>query len=96
MNAYPKDPRGGVPGCQDGRGHGRGGPNSEAVFRACVEQILAPAPQPGRVVVLDDLRAYKGERAREPVEAIGRAPMALATEDANGWSSHRGHEARGS
>jgi transposase len=42
-----------------------------AVFAAYVERCLAPALRPGQVVVLDNLGAHKGERARAAVEAAG-------------------------
>ena len=42
-----------------------------AAFEAYVERVLAPSLPPGRVVVMDNLPAHKGERARELVEARG-------------------------
>ena len=47
-----------------------GGTTTE-VFVACVDQVLAPALRPGQVVVLDNLAAHHGARARELVEAAG-------------------------
>jgi transposase len=44
---------------------------TKEVFEAYVERVLAPSLRPGQVVVLDNLGAHKGERARELVEARG-------------------------
>jgi len=41
------------------------------VFEAYVARVLAPSLRPGRVVVLDDLGARKGERVRELIERRG-------------------------
>lgn len=47
------------------------GPTTKAVFGAYVERVLAPSLSPGQVVVLDNLSAHKGGRARELVEERG-------------------------
>ncbi len=47
------------------------GSTTAAVFEAYVGQALAPALRPGQVVVLDNLGAHKGERARELIEERG-------------------------
>ena len=47
------------------------GSTTKAVFEAYVERVLAPSLSPGRVVVLDNLAAHKGERVRRLVEARG-------------------------
>ena len=47
------------------------GATTAKVFEAYVEQVLAPALPPGRVVVMDNLSAHKGERVKELVEARG-------------------------
>ena len=47
------------------------GATNARVFEAYVVQILAPTLRPGRVVVLDNLSAHKGERVKELVEAHG-------------------------
>lgn len=47
------------------------GGTTKAVFEAYVERILAPSLSPGQVVVLDNLSAHKGDRARELVEERG-------------------------
>ena len=47
------------------------GSTKKEVFEAYVEQVLAPALSPGRVVVLDNLAAHKGERVRELIEGRG-------------------------
>ena len=43
-----------------------------AVVAASVERFLAPRLRPGQVVVLDNLSAHTGARARALVEAAGR------------------------
>ena len=47
------------------------GSTTKAVFEAYAERVLAPSLSPGRVVVLDNLAAHKGERVRRLVEARG-------------------------
>ena len=47
------------------------GGTTKAVFEAYVERVLAPSLSPGQVVVLDNLSAHKGERARRLVERRG-------------------------
>jgi transposase len=47
------------------------GSTTKAVFEAYVERVLAPTLRPGRVVVMDNLGAHRGERVRELVEARG-------------------------
>ncbi len=47
------------------------GPTTGAVFEAYLERALAPALEPGRVVVMDNLSAHKGRRVRELIEAAG-------------------------
>jgi transposase len=44
---------------------------TKAVFETYVERLLAPSVKPGRVVVMDDLGAHKGDRVKEPIEARG-------------------------
>lgn len=39
------------------------------VFEAYVEHFLAPRLEHGQVVIMDNLQAHKGERARELIEA---------------------------
>ena len=41
------------------------------VFEAYVERVLVPALSLGRIVVLDNLSAHKGERVKELVESRG-------------------------
>ena len=41
------------------------------MFEAYVERVLAPSLSPERVLVMDDLAAYKGKRVRELVEGRG-------------------------
>ena len=47
------------------------GSTTREVFEAYLEQVLAPALRPGRVVVMDNLSAHKGGRVKEIVEARG-------------------------
>ena len=46
------------------------GPTTRAVFEASLERTLAPALEPGQVV-MDNLSAHKGGRMREIVEGRG-------------------------
>jgi transposase len=41
------------------------------VFEAYIEKVLVPSLRRGQVVVMDNLCAHKGERARELVESAG-------------------------
>jgi transposase len=41
------------------------------VFRAYVEQVLAPTLKPGDIVVLDNLQSHKVEGVRAAIEAAG-------------------------
>jgi transposase len=47
------------------------GSTTKAVFEAYVERVLLPSLSPGRVVVMDNLAAHKGERVRELIEGRG-------------------------
>jgi len=47
------------------------GSTTKAVFEAYVEEVLAPSLRPGRVVVMDNLGAHRGEKVRELIEARG-------------------------
>ena len=42
-----------------------------AAFEIYVEQLLAPSLHAGQLVVMDNLRAHKGERVRQAIEAKG-------------------------
>ena len=53
------------------------GPMRGEVFRAYVEQMLAPALQPGDVVVLDNLAAHKVAGVREAIRAVGASVLYL-------------------
>lgn len=48
-----------------------------AIFRAYVEQMLAPALAPGDVVVMDNLSSHKVAGVREAVEAAGATLLYL-------------------
>ena len=45
-----------------------------AIFRAWIEQMLAPELRPGDVVVMDNLAAHKVAGVREAIEARGAEP----------------------
>jgi transposase len=47
------------------------------VFRAYVEQMLAPILSPGDVVVLDNLAAHKVAGAQEAIKAAGASVLYL-------------------
>jgi transposase len=53
------------------------GPMRGEVFRAYVEQMLAPALSPGDVVVLDNLAAHKVAGVREAIRAVGASILYL-------------------
>jgi transposase len=53
------------------------GPMSGIVFRAYVEQALAPALEPGDVVVMDNLPAHKVAGVRELIAARGASILYL-------------------
>ncbi len=44
---------------------------TKAVFETYVERLLAPSLKPGRVMVMDNLGAHKGDRVKELIEARG-------------------------
>jgi DDE superfamily endonuclease len=44
------------------------GSTTAMVFEAYVEQALCPSLKRGRVVVIDNLSAHKGQRIRELIE----------------------------
>lgn len=47
------------------------GPINGGIFRAWVEQSLAPGLRPGDVVVLDNLGSHKGQAGRRAIRAAG-------------------------
>jgi transposase len=53
------------------------GPMTGVAFRAYVEQILAPALQPGDVVVLDNLAAHRVDGVRQALAAAGASILYL-------------------
>ncbi len=53
------------------------GPMTGEVFRAYVEQVLAPELSPGDVVVLDNLAAHKVAGVREMIQAAGAGLLFL-------------------
>ncbi len=53
------------------------GPITGEVFRAYVEQMLAPTLSPGDVVVMDNLAAHKVAGVREAIRAVGASVLYL-------------------
>jgi transposase len=53
------------------------GPMTGPAFRAYVEQFLAPALEPGDVVVLDNLAAHKVDGVRQAIAAAGASILYL-------------------
>jgi len=53
------------------------GPMTGAAFRAYIEQALAPALQPGDVVVMDNLAAHKVAGVSEAIAATGGSTLYL-------------------
>ena len=53
------------------------GPMTGLAFRAYVEQFLAPALEPGDVVVLDNLAAHKVDGVRQAIAAAGASILYL-------------------
>jgi transposase len=53
------------------------GPMTGEVFKAYVEQLLAPALRPGDVVVLDNLPAHKVKGVHEALRAAGASALYL-------------------
>jgi transposase len=47
------------------------GATTKLLFEAYVERVLAPSLRPGRVMVMDNLGAHRGDRMRELIEARG-------------------------
>jgi transposase len=52
-------------------------PMNGAIFRAYVEQCLAPTLVPGDVVIMDNLSAHKVEGVRRAIEATGATLLYL-------------------
>ena len=53
------------------------GPMNGTVFRAYVEQVLAPTLQPGDLVIMDNLPAHRVSGVREAIEAAGATRLFL-------------------
>ena len=47
------------------------------VFEAYLERVLLPHLRPERIMRMDNLYAHKRERARKPIEGVGREPVDL-------------------
>jgi transposase len=47
------------------------GPINGSIFRAYVEQCLAPTLEPEHFVVMDNLSAHQGDGVRQAIEAAG-------------------------
>ncbi len=52
-------------------------PMNGVIFRTYVERALAPTLKPGDIVILDNLRSYKGNEARRLIEARGACLLFL-------------------
>lgn len=48
-----------------------------AAFKASVEQVLAPSPKPGAIVVMDNLPSHKVAGVREALKAVGVFVLSL-------------------
>ena len=59
-------------------------------FETYVEQVLAPALKPGQVVVLDNLSAHAGERARQAIQERGCQVLWLPTYSPEPFAHRRG------
>ncbi len=53
------------------------GPMSGEIFRAYVEQLLAPSLQPGDVVIMDNLAAHKVAGVERAIAAVGTSLLYL-------------------
>jgi transposase len=53
------------------------GPMTGAVFRAYVEQALAPSLEPGDVVVMDNIAIHKVAGVQEAIRAVGASVLYL-------------------
>lgn len=53
------------------------GPTDREVFRAYVEQVLAPELRVGDIVILDNLQPHKASGVREAIEAAGAVLLYL-------------------
>jgi 3-phosphoglycerate kinase len=51
------------------------GVTTAVVFEAHVEQVLAPTLRCGQVMMMDNLRAHKGEKVKETIEERGCEPV---------------------
>ena len=47
------------------------GATSATIFESCLEGVLAPTLKSGKIIVMDNLSAHKGERVRELIEERG-------------------------
>ena len=47
------------------------GSTDTPVFLTFVQTILAPALQPGQIVIMDNLSSHKGKRVKEAIESVG-------------------------
>jgi transposase len=53
------------------------GSTTREIFETHLEHVLAPTPEPGRLVVMDNLSAHKGGRVKEIIEGRGCGPLYL-------------------
>jgi transposase len=71
------------------------GSTTSAVFEAYVERILAPTLlRRGRVVVMDNLSAHKGERVKELIEGRGDASSSTCRPTRRTLTPSRRHSAK--
>ena len=47
------------------------GATSATIFESYLEEVLAPTLKSGKIIVMDNLSAHKGERVRELIEERG-------------------------
>jgi hypothetical protein len=67
----------GAPAERRHRAAGTGWADDRLRFRAYVEQFLAPALEPGDVVVLDNLAAHRVDGVRQAIAAAGASILYL-------------------
>ena len=71
------DRRGGPAGERDHRALCSGWADDGDAFRAYVEQVLAPALEPGDAVVMDNLSIHKVAGVQEAIRAAGASVLYL-------------------
>ena len=51
------------------------GPINGETFLLYVEKVLAPALEPGDIVIMDNLGSHRGKAVRAAIRAVGQAPL---------------------